>query len=300
MVTETTVVTADEIEARKESQSEQVNENDSQQLSSDEDTSPLEEEAMRKGWKPIDEWEGDPNDHVSAKEFLDRESFFDRIKTQGNELKKTKKQMEELKSTIKELAEHHQKVREVEYNRAMEDLKARRKEAFESGDYDRLEEVEGKMDELKEIQESRQSSAQSQESNSTQEDLHPEVQEWVEENPWYNEDPIRRSILEGCLSQVIEENEELQGKPGMALEEATKLAKKEFPDRFGSTRRRANPVVEPGEGSVNNRGSGKAKYSARHLTAEQKEVGKRLVSAGALKNLDEYAQQLGDIGGLDN
>lgn len=261
----------------------------------------LEEIAMSKGWRPLEEWDGDPDQHIGAKEFLDREPFFERIKSQSSEIKRTKKELAELKETIKELSEHHQRVRETEYQRAMEDLKARRREAFESGDYERLETVEGKMKELEEIQQEEanlRAQRNSQGQNSDHGDLPVEVQEWMEENTWYDEDPVRRAVLEACLQQVIDNNPNITKTPRKALEEATKLAKREVPGRFGLERVRGSAVVEPGEGSSRAR-SGRSKYSARHLTDEQKAVGKRFIATGAIKNLDEYAQQLAAIGGLD-
>lgn len=257
----------------------------------------VEEIAMSKGWKPAEEWDGEPDAHIGAKEFLDREPFFERIRSQSSEIKRTKKELSELKETIKELAEHHQNVREIEYKRAMEDLKARRKEAFETGDYDRLEEVEDKMKELSDINEKQPSKAQGKESSG--EEVLPEVQDWMEENSWYNEDPVRKAVLEACLQQVIDKNPDITDTPRKALEEATKLAKKEVPGRFGLERNRSSSVIEPGDSDTRVR-SGRNKFSARHLSEEQRAVGKRFIATGAVKSLDEYAQQLGEIGGFDN
>lgn len=256
----------------------------------------IEEVAMSKGWKPAEEWDGDPDAHIGAKEFLDREPFFERIRSQSSEIKRTKKELSELKETIKELSEHHKMVREVEYKRAMEDLKARRREAFETGDYERLEQVEDKMKELTEINEKQPAQTQRNESS---EEVLPEVQDWMEENSWYNEDPVRKAVLEACLQQVIDKNPDITSTPRKALEEATKLAKKEVPGRFGLERNRSSSVIEPGDSTTRAR-SGRSKYSARHLSDEQRAVGKRFIATGAVKSLDEYAQQLGEIGGLDN
>lgn len=260
----------------------------------------IEEEAMSKGWRPLEEWDGDPDQHIGAKEFLDREPFFERIKSQSSEIKRTKRELAELKETIKELSDHHQRVRETEYKRAMEDLKARRREAFESGDYERLETVEDKMKELEEIQqeEANLRAQKSNQVNTSSQGLPQEIQDWVDENTWYNEDPVRRAVLDACLQQVIDNDPTASNNPRKALEEATKLAKREIPGRFGLERVRGSAVVEPGDGASRAR-SGKSKYSARHLSDDQKAVGKRFIATGAIKNLDEYAQQLAAIGGLD-
>lgn len=256
-----------------------------------------EEIALSKGWKPLEEWDGDPESHIGAKEFLDREPFFERIKSQSSEIKRTKRELAELKETMKELADHHQRVRETEYNRAMADLKARRREAFETSDYDRLEEVEDQMKKLEEVNQVQ--SRQSQGNQETRgEEVLPEVREWMEENTWYNEDPVRKAVLEACLQQVIDEDPGMTDSPREALEEATKLAKKELPGRFNTQRNRSSSVTEPTDSTSLTR-STKGKYSARHLNEEQRAVGKRFVATGAIKSLDEYAQQLGAIGAFD-
>jgi hypothetical protein len=49
--------------------------------------SPDEQRAMEHGWRPKEEWEGDPEDWVSAREFNRRGELFARIAKYGNENK---------------------------------------------------------------------------------------------------------------------------------------------------------------------------------------------------------------------
>src|SRR5574343_553334 len=78
---------------------------------------PFEEQAREQGWKPKEEYEGDPNKWKPAKEFVERGELFGKIDTLGRELKETKK-------ALKMLQEHNAKIKETEYARAVSELKA--------------------------------------------------------------------------------------------------------------------------------------------------------------------------------
>jgi len=75
-----------------------------------------ESQAREQGWKPKEEYEGDPEKWKPAKEFVERGELFGKIDTLGKDLKETRK-------ALKMLQEHHAKVKETEYKRAVDDLK---------------------------------------------------------------------------------------------------------------------------------------------------------------------------------
>ena len=65
--------------------------------------SELEERAIAQGWKPKDQWEGPPEEHRSAKDFLEFGEILGKLKTTSNEVK-------ELKNSLRYLSEHQKKV----------------------------------------------------------------------------------------------------------------------------------------------------------------------------------------------
>ena len=91
--------------------------------------SQIELDAREQGWKPKEEWKGDPDKWRPAKEFVDRGELYGKIDTMGKELKDTKR-------ALQMLQEHHSKVKETEYKKAVEELKALQKKHLESGDSD--------------------------------------------------------------------------------------------------------------------------------------------------------------------
>ena len=70
-------------------------------------------QAREQGWKPKEEYEGDPEKWRPAKEFVERGELFGKIDTMGKELKETRK-------ALKMLQEHHSKVKETEFKRDWE------------------------------------------------------------------------------------------------------------------------------------------------------------------------------------
>jgi len=65
---------------------------------------PIQEKAMAEGWRPKEEYQGDPEKWVDAAEFLRRGELFSKIELQSKEIK-------QLKQTMTEFAKHHEKVR---------------------------------------------------------------------------------------------------------------------------------------------------------------------------------------------
>jgi len=101
-----------------------------------------EQKAIEMGWRPKDEFEGDDAEFIDAVEFVRRKPLFDKIEHVSKELRETRKAM-------KALQEHHEKVRDAEYKHAVDQLKIEKKAALESGDADRLIEIDSQMAEVK-------------------------------------------------------------------------------------------------------------------------------------------------------
>ena len=104
--------------------------------------SEIEQQAREQGWRPKEEWEGDETKWRDAKEFVERGELYSKIDTMGRDLKDTKK-------ALKMLQEHHSKLKEVEYNKAVQELKAAQKKNLETGDADAYLETTELLTDLK-------------------------------------------------------------------------------------------------------------------------------------------------------
>ena len=259
-----------------------------------------EQKAMEGGWRPEAEWEGDPEAWVDAKTFNMRGELMDRIKSQTSQLRGQDKKIDRLEKSIRALTDHNKKMDEIAYKKAMNELKSLKREAFETSDYDKLEAVESQMEELKDAHTSSfDDDNQDEGGQSPDESVNPEVVKWVQENSWYSENTMLRGAADAYAAHIVQENPALKDSPEEVLKLVTKEIRQQFPDKFGGTRRKPGQTVsEPGDGAARSKGSAK-KYSARHLNSTQREIGQTFVQTGAMKNLDEYAAQLAEIGELD-
>ena len=81
-----------------------------------------EKAALEKGWKPKDQFQGDPEDYVDAKAFLKGAELRDQIHRLNRKLKDNEKAMDYL-------IEHNKKVEEIAKKRALEELIAQQQQA---------------------------------------------------------------------------------------------------------------------------------------------------------------------------
>lgn len=253
-----------------------------------------EQSAHDAGWRPQEQWEGDPEDWVSAKEYLRVGEMMDRIKSQGSQLRSYTKKLDQMESAMQELGEHNRKIAEQEYNNALKDLKSMKSEALEIGDYDTVVEIDDKMGDLKQTNPVNQPAPVPQ--------ANPVVDAWLVDNPWYEQDPVMRGAADAMMHQITSSTPGIE--PKTVLDNVLETMKEEFPHKFGGTkgnqiRTTTTEVGTDGTTRARTTQKGSSKYSAKHLSSEQSKIGKTFVRSGALDSLDEYAKQLGDIGELD-
>lgn len=194
----------------------------------------IEQRALSMGWRPKSEFEGNEDEFIDAKEFVGRASLYEKIDAQGRQLKTTIRALNELK-------DHYTKVREVEFQRALKQLKNERKEALSSGDGDRFEALD---DQIKEVEQQAEELRQVQQPQ-VEETLHPEVASWVNRNPWYNQQIHMRTYADAVAKELhsrgVTGSELLQG-----IERAVR---KEFPNKFQNPNKANAPSVENSGGS---------------------------------------------------
>lgn len=250
------------------------------------------EKAIAGGWKPLEEWEGNPEDWADHKEFNKRGEYIDHIKSLSSDYKRAQKKIARLEESFNQLSEHHAKVREVEYEKAMSDLKNLKKEALSNMDYDRVVEVDEKISELKETDPKKQPTPEN-----TKQELPDELQSWMDENTWYDKDSILRGAANALIEDILRSEPHRKSDISGVLSEVTATMKKEFPNKLGTTRTRKSEILDVGdEPTSSQRGSQAPKNLARYMTEEQRKVATRFVKQGAFKNVEDYAKELYEVG----
>jgi len=199
--------------------------------------SEVEQAAIDKGWRPKEEYNGDPAKWRSAETFLALDEPLKRIESQSKELKRVREALDALST-------HHKKVKEVEYNRALKQLQEARKEAFRSGETDQAFQIEERIDELKAEKENivvPELAPETQEAS-----VAPEFQAWVDTNPWYQSNKIMRKVADEIGIEL-----HAQGlTPKQVLKRVEEEIKKEFPHKFQNEKtQRVNTVESSTRGS---------------------------------------------------
>lgn len=222
---------------------------------------PVEEQALAKGWKPEEDFKTDPKNEGktwrSAEDFMDRQSFFDKIDEQH-------KQIKDLQRGLKAQSEYNARIEKLSYDKAITDLKAERKSARADGDEDRVDELEEKIEKLKEQK------AQVKEipvAPST--DTPPAVQTWKKENPWYETDQEMREFADFTASQLSTRGvfgDEL-------LQRVTEKVKSTFALKFRNPNKDKAQTMEKGT-------SGVKKTEGETLSSEEEQLISRMIKAG--------------------
>lgn len=232
------------------------------------------QKALDNGWKPLDQWEGEQDDWVPAKEFNKRGELIGRIVSQSRKIEK-------LEKVTKELADHYSKVKETEFNRAVAALKAQKVEAIREGDAEKVVALDDKLDEMKGAQPVQPVASEA-------------FAEWIEDNGWYDEDIELKEAADGIARGFIAKAQRA-GKPVTekeVLDHVSKTVKERFKAAPATQRKTVAPVES---GTQARKSSGKPKFTRRDLSPVQKQVMDNFVAKGVMTE-EQYIADLVKMG----
>lgn len=232
----------------------------------------IEDRAREQGWRPKEEYEGDPSKWVSAETFVAKGELIERIESLGKKLKDSEK-------TIKMLADHNAKVKDSEFKRAVEFLKSQKKAAYENGDVDKIIELDDKIAEVRETQKN-QAKAESAQEN----EPHPDFVEWASDNKWYDRNSEMRADADTFGEAYLRNNPKKT--PREVLDYVTTKIKKAYPEEFSNPNRNRPSGVEGGGGT--RQASSRESFS---LTEEETKVMNTFVRKEIMTK-DEYIAQV--------
>lgn len=186
----------------------------------------IESKAQEMGWRPKDQWEGDPEEWRSAKEFVDRKSLFDKI----DSLKST---VWELKKDYKSVHENITKAERARFDAEILKLKAERKQAAKEGDTERVVDISDQL-------ETAQAAVAQVAAAPTGPD--PTFTEWVSANKWYTNNVDMKHDADAFGASYKAQNPQASFQEVLA--HVTTRMKKVYPDEFG--KRPTAPAVDGG------------------------------------------------------
>lgn len=237
---------------------------------------PVEEEARAKGWKPEDEYEGPTGGFVGAKEFLQREPLFDKIKNQSKELKRLQKTMEAVSSQFRTQVEAQVKLR-------VKELQAQKREAIKDQDVDLVEQIDAAIKQ-------EEASAPAQETAQVPD----EVSEWISERAvWFDKDvEMTDAAVEASRRHIARYPGDIVG----SLDAADRAVKRQFPDYFKEKKKQ--PPSPTSNGGEPKDSGGKKNWSVGRLSEDQKLVYNQWVKRDKFLSHDEFFQGLEEQGEL--
>jgi hypothetical protein len=241
---------------------------------------PIEAKAMEQGWRPKEEWEGPPEQWRDAQTFLDRGELFGKIDAQRGEIK-------QLKAALVEMRNHNLKIAEVEYKRALADLKSQKRDALAEGNVDAVMALDDQIDTVKEAA-AQHAAAAAARPVETESEVRPMFNQWLSQNQWFEKDRVMRAYANDLGKELAANGLS----PAEVLDRVTKEVKAQFPDKFTNPNRAKPSAVE---GSTNK--GGRSSPKDYELTDVERRVMQRLVNTVPGFTKEKYIADLKKIKG---
>lgn len=235
-----------------------------------------EDAARKRGWRPKEEWQGDPEDWANPKQFVRYGEMMDKIHNLKQEVSTQSKTLGHVEDLI-------QRREEMARQQERDALIRQRREAIQSGDVEAVEDFDQRIKKNDSFEEKK----------FLTKNAPPELVDWTERHKsnWFNDDTPEN--LE--MIQYSEKVANWIGNkfPSLSLpEQLDRLEgemRKKFPHRFGNQKRNRAASVESEEySSAGKKGAGAPKYNTSRITPDMRMVAKAFVKNGTFKTEQEY------------
>lgn len=264
--------------------------------------------AKEMGWNP--DFEGTDREKVDARTYILRsreiqDTMRKQLKHQGTEIKELGDQLSTGFQRFADFEVKTHKAKVAELNTEIAALKRDRKKAITDSDGDLAEDLDVKIDALKEQASEPAPVASSTSTKNAGPD--PAYTEWHEKNPWFQE---RETRVPGSKETEMSEFADfvLFQNPGLAYDKLLPIIdakmKQQFPDSFG--KKKEDPKVETEEEkeklavaqaeSGTKKSSQKSKFTRADLTDDQKSTADEFIQMGKSQDppytIEKYIESL--------
>lgn len=231
----------------------------------------VEAKARRMGWRPMEEYRGNPDDWKPAAEYLargleeypvlrERYDVLDRryAKLEGD-VSDLRSRLDQASRVVQEVHERNVRLRDTAYARARRDIEAEMRAAVEESDVQRFDAKKQELEELDAehrdvvatpVRPIGNDGGQRQSAEEPQRPRNPVIENWIADNGWFNRDRVLTDFATSYHGQLKTEQ------PGLSLEENLRMVTAEvqrrFPEKFSNLRRDdpasvAAPAAPPGK-----------------------------------------------------
>jgi len=263
------------------------------------ETNDSEARARAQGWRPKEEYRGDPDRWVDADEFNRRGEeelpiLRERNKRLAEQVTESTRREQALDAELAQM----RRMNEIALIRQREQLAgqfhAAKRQAVELGDTDQFDQIAqqeyqalGQFDnEVREVVQQPQPQAPQQ---SVYEQ--PETQQFVERNPWFETNREMHTMAVSVSQAIGNANPNLT--LGEVLKQTEARVRTAYPEKFGTpsatNHRPSAPAVE-GSGAGRGAATRQSGRGAASLPPEARKQAKAFVEEGLYKSVDEYAK----------
>jgi len=231
----------------------------------------IEARARTQGWRPKEEFRGDPAKWRPADEFLKAAETFmpvaiERNRALENRVEKATAEIADMKQVMSDFRDFASRAEQRAYERAKAELLAKRDVAVSHADTETFKQVDREIAEL-----DRQSTPVRREEPKRETPsapkVDPAIDAWISENRWFNSDPVLHNLAK-ALDAEFE-----RSRPGLEIADRLAAVKSEvqrrFPEKFENPNRETATAVSAPSGSV---GRKVAKHSYENLPPEAKKA----------------------------
>lgn len=243
------------------------------------DARDFEEEARVQGWTPREEFTGPPEKWVDAEEFVERGETRAGLLKQNNS--KLKSRVEFLERQIKKLTKAEQSA----YQNALDDLKAKQREAVEYGDTAAYDQAGEKIEKLrKEIAD-----------DAPTEDPGVAFAEFRDANEWYDlgglagasdSEKRARALADRIADKLAAQGLQKELTPSQFFERVAEQVREQIP-MLGNDTKQPKPKPGVDVAGVTRPGAGRTAKNGANLPAEAKAQALRFFEKGIIKAKDK-------------
>ena len=203
--------------------------------------------ARRWGWKPKEEFAGDPTKWVDAGAFVERARetpavLLNRVQVMDRKMTGMEAELKAAREAVNSMTDMVRRSDERGYRRARSELMEQRDRAIEAGDKATVHTIDAGLQELDASKPPAAPTRTEKPAAEAPTGVQPEVQRFYADNPWYTTDPEMRQEADAIHVGLIQTRKDL------TLEENLKIVgdrmRRLFPDKFASGRR-TDPPVDP-------------------------------------------------------
>ena len=223
--------------------------------------------AKSMGWRPKEDFKGDPNLWKPADEY---------IRAGGDIQRGQSRELKELRSTMENIARTNAAIVQSTIAAEREKLVNRYNQAVEDGDGQKAFQIGNEIHKLN-------GNAQ-QLVNPKPAGPPPEAQEWVSRNQWFTRDPLARDLALNVAERYAQAGHSTEDQ----LSAAEREVKRQYPHLFPGSSKPPAGVQPPGarSGAARKQGS-----TFADLPAEAKKIAESMAERGVIPDKEAYAKQ---------